>query len=197
MDLKLFGTIFTVGIILVLIQGFASWFDGYLTQDQMVSRGIIGWSFMEHGGMWADVLVISPFVAYLVSRYQFPYVSNRGIMLLAIAIALSLIMGHMYQKGGMLIPEAHTHHGTTTIAGWIHGVFAVAAIWIFAMVYLPGMATPPVSKVDLLVISIMLTPFFYLGVAKFNPRWTFSVTAKLQVLAEIILIWVVAALRII
>lgn len=196
MDWKLFWAILGSGIALVFIQGLASWFDGYLTQAQLAARGITGWSFMEHGGMWADVFIISPLVAYFVSNYQLPYFSKWGLVILAVAVVFSLGMGYLYQQGGMVTPEAHTHDGTTTVAGWIHGVYAVAAIWICAMVYIPGLASPPISKADIIGLSMLLIPFFYSGVAKFSERWVFETPAQWQVGASTAIIWAITIARI-
>ena len=195
MDWKLFWMILVLGVALVIIQGVSSWFDGYFTQAQMRSRGITnGWAFIEHGGMWADVFVISPIVAYAVSNYKLDYFSKWGLLILAIAVVVSLAMGYMYQKNGVATPEAHTHDGITTFAGWIHGLFAVAAIWIVAMVFL-NLTTPSVSRTDIIVFSLLLTPFFYLGVAKFSERWTFDPNAKWQVAIEIVGLWLLTGVR--
>jgi hypothetical protein len=150
---------------------------------------------MEHGGMWADVFVISPIVAYVVSKYQIDYFSKWGLVVLAFAIVISLAALYAYQKGGITTPEAHTHDDTTTIAGWIHAVFAVAAIWICAMVYL-NLTTTPMSQRDIIVVSVLLTPFFFLGIAKFSERWVFSSTAKWQVAIEVVVLWAIAGIRI-
>ena len=51
----------TLGVAIVLAQAVASWFDGYLTQAQMHSRGIAhGWSFLEHGGRAAAHAATGP-----------------------------------------------------------------------------------------------------------------------------------------
>lgn len=195
MNWRLFWTVLGTGIVLVVVQGVSSWFDGYLTQAQMHSSRIRnGWSFMEHGGIWADMFVISPIAAYAVSRYQLAYFSRPGLVILAASVVLSLAAGYMYQQGGITTPEAHTHHGVTTVAGWIHSLFVVAAIWVCGMVYL-NLTSPPMSKPDIIVISVLLTPFFFLGVAKFSDRWMFSTRAKWQVAIEIVGLWAVTGVR--
>jgi len=195
-DWKLFWLTLAVGVLFVIVQGIAAWSDGYLTQTQMRSHGVTnGWSFFEHGGMWADVFVISPIVAYSVSNYKLDYFSKGGLTLFAIALVVSLAMGYMYQRGGITTREAHTHDGITPLAGWIHGIYAVAAIWVSAMVFL-NFTTPSVSRVDIIVISILLTPFFYLGIVKFSERWVFSPAVQWQVAIEIIGLWALAGIRI-
>ncbi len=195
MDWKLFLYVFSAGVVLVFVQGISSWFDGYLTQAYMRSHGVTnGWSFMEHGGMWSDVFIISPVVAYIVSKYDVEYFSQWGLIILGVALVVSLAMGAMYQKNGITIPEAHTHDGTTTLAGWIHGLFAVAAIWTCALFYL-NLVSPSVLKFDVLVISLLLTPFFFLGVVKFSDRWTFDTIAQWQVAFETAGLWAIASYR--
>ncbi len=195
MDWKIFLAILLVGVALVVVQGIAAWLDGYLTQAQMQSRGVTnGWSFMEHGGMWADVFVISPMVAYFMGKYRMDWSSAWSFVILAIALAASLALGYMYQEGGKVTPEAHTHDGTTTVAGWIHGLFAVAVIWTFGVVYF-GLTNPPVSKFDIVMMSLLLTPFFFLGAAKFSKRWTLETQGKMQVGGGIALVWALAAAR--
>ena len=194
-DWAVFAVVLMTGIWLVLLQGAFSSVDGYLTQAQMRYRHGIknGWSFMEHGGMWADVFIVTPIVAWVGSKYKLDFSWGR-LVLLGGAMVVVLIGVHYYELGGRVTPEAHTHHGKTTVAGWIHAVFAVAAIWICAMVYL-NLTMPPVTKLDVIMISILLTPFFYLGVAKFSSRWVFAPAVKWQVAIEIIGLWLVTGVR--
>jgi hypothetical protein len=194
-DWTIFCIVYGVGVLLVVLQGIASWKDGYFSQLQLYSRAKRNsWAFIEHGGMWSDVFVISPIVAFAVSKYQLHYFSTWGLVILFVAIVLSLAMGELYKAGGAITPEAHTHDGKTTVAGWIHGIFAVAAIWIVSMVYI-GLTTPAVSKTDIIVFSILLTPFSYLGSAKFNKRWKFDKFAKRQCAVVLIAIWAITFLR--
>ncbi|HET8575224.1 MAG TPA: hypothetical protein VFM02_03595, partial [Candidatus Paceibacterota bacterium] len=172
MNLQVFWSIWILGIALVILQGFFAYRDGYFTQRQMrCTHGIVsGWAFIEHGGMWADVFIVSPLVAFIVSRYDFNYTAWYSWVLLIADIALSIFAGRAYAEAGKKTPEAHTHHGKTTVAGWIHGFFAVVGIWIVALFFLTP-ARPPVSVTDLLIVAGILTPFFVLGIMKFNRRW--------------------------
>jgi hypothetical protein len=195
MDLVVFVSVLTAGIALVALQGVLSWADGFLTRDQMRSRGVTtGWSFFEHGGMWADVFFISPILAYLLARYGFSYASQWGLLTLACAAALAFVMGHLYRRNGLKMPEAHTHDGRTTPAGWVHGAFAIFALWTFALFYLKQ--TSPLPSVrDVLSISILLIPFTFLGVAKFNSSWRLSSRDRWQVAVEIAGLAVIAAVH--
>lgn len=201
MDWNVFFSLLAAGIWLVVIQGIFAWIDWYLTQEQLHARGVTsGWSFLQHGGMWADLFIISPIVAYTASRYELQYFDPGALFLLASAIMLTLIMGVIYQRNGMITPEAHTHDGKTTIAGWIHGFFAVVAIWICGMLFF-GMTKSPVSHYDLIAMAVLLTLFFDLGVRKFSVpaygrNWFYDTPTRLQVLFEIAALWAVTFARI-
>jgi hypothetical protein len=195
MDLVVLISVLAAGIALVALQGLLSWIDGYLTQDQMRSRGVAtGWSFFEHGGMWADAFLISPILAYLLATYRFPYASKWGLVTLACAGALTFVMGHVYRRNGLKMPEAHTHDGRTTPAGWVHGAFAVFAFWTFALFYLKQTSPPP-SVRDVLAISILLIPFTFLGLAKFNSSWRLSSRDRWQITIEIAALALLAAVH--
>jgi hypothetical protein len=193
-DWDRFLLILGIGIALVVVQGISSWFDGYLTPAQLRSRGIVGWSFMQHGGMWSDVFIISPVVAYIVSKYNLEYTSWRGILMLLGMAAFVLLCIEFWRRGGIATPEAHTHDGKTTLTGWVHGFFFLAAFWTCAQLYL-NLTEPLATKWDIVFISILLTPFFYLGAAKFSHRWVFDATAKWIVGTEVIVLWGLTALR--
>lgn len=115
-------------------------------------------------------------------------------MLIA-SIGVVLAMGSLYQINSITgEPEAHAHNGRTTVAGWIHGVFAVPALWVISTTYF-GLTKPTVSRIDLTAISVVLTPFLYLGVMKFNKRWKLDRFAKRQVAILAIVLWLVTILR--
>src|SRR5262245_36825061 len=141
-----FALVLALGLATVAAQGIASWFDGYLTQAQMQAQGVTnGWSFLEHGGMWADALIISPILAYILAKYTLRYMTSEGAAIFVAALLATMALGYLYQQSGLHTPEAHTHDGKTTLAGILHGVFATFAIWTFALVYLK-LSTPAVSK---------------------------------------------------
>lgn len=193
----MFWLVLLVGIALVIFQGILSHFDGYFTQAQMQARGIMnGYSFMEHGGMWADVFVISPMIAYLTTRYRFGYTAWWGWLILIVALAITIGSAPIYNKIGLMHPVAHSHDGHTTVAGWIHAVFAIAALWIAGMFYFMPIV-PQATTQDILIISGLLTPFFFLGMVDFNRNWVFMNGAKIQLAVEIMILWIVAWIKIV
>ena len=193
---EVFWLVVGTGLGLVAAQGAASWLDGRWSQAQLRSLGVTNsYSFWEHGGMWMDVFIITPFVACAVSKYELDYSSWQGEAALLISGAVTLVLIELYRRGGMVMGDHCTHDGRTTLAGWIHGLFAFGAIWVCAEIYL-GLTTPVVSKQDVILFSALLSPFFYLGVAKFSERWVFGVAEKLQVIGGIALVWMIAAFHI-
>lgn len=189
MDWRCFWAVWALGISAVLAQGIAAWVDGFLTQAQVSARGIAnGWSFVEHGGMWADALLIAPLLGFVLGSWKVHYASRTGLVTFVAALFACIIFGYIYQENGVVAPEAHAHDGQTTVAGLIHGVFAIFALWTLCLVYL-GATTPDVSLRPLVFISCALTPFCFLGVMKLSARWTFDRTAAIQVAAELALIW--------
>ena len=193
-----FWTILALGEFIVALQGIAAVLDGFLTRAQMlwVHNTVKGYSFMEHGGMWADAFIVTPLLAYLMSNYNFAYSSTGSVAFLVAAFALwALLAAKMYAPLGAAMPEAHAHDGYVTVAGWIHVLYAAVATWIIALAYLPGMAEPQVSSADIIIVSAALSFWTYLGVAKFSGYWTFDTFAKIQVGGEIALIWCLAAWR--
>lgn len=193
MDWKIFWTILIVGILLVVLQGVASWYDSYFSQEQIMRVHHIdnATSFLQHGGMWSDVLIISPIVAYVASKYSFDYSSWEAIALFGCVFVFALVMGEMYRHGGVIHPEAHTHDGYTTFAGRIHGLFAIIALWVCVEVYF-GWTTPVVSKTDILIISVPLTLFIPLGVKKFGVPFDSAAWWQMRILIPalwILTIW--------
>jgi hypothetical protein len=188
--------IMAVSVLIVFAQAVAAENDGYFSRAQMEALGHKGYSFLQHGGMWADVTIIPFTIGWIVSHYHFNYIAWYSWLAFGAAAFVTLGVAMMYQKGSVNTPEAHAHDGKTTIAGWIHVLYAMVAMWIYFLFYFTP-ATPRVIPRDLILISIFMTPFFYLGVKKFNPSWKMTKQDKIQVIAMPAVIWVVAIIRIV
>ena len=190
----MFFLILSMGLALVALQGWLSFNDGYLTRDQMLARGIsYGYPFTEHGGMTADVFIISPLVAYLVSHYRLPYASIGSLLAFVISLATVLSLGKMYASNSYGTPEAHVHQGRTTPAGWVHGLFALLGLWVCVLFYT---ITPHVEGRELIGVSAVLTIFFPLGAMKFAHRWKWDASSVTQVAIGVSVLWMATAIRI-
>jgi hypothetical protein len=194
MNWNLFFKVWCVGALFVIAQGVASYADGFFSQRQMLQKGIVGYSFVQHGGMWADFFLLSSMIALLVSCYDLHYFSKWSLTILFLAVIIPLIAGIFYRQMGSVIPEAHTHNGITTIAGRIHGVYAVLAIWVIILfVFTPVSPRPSVQH--LIMLASALTLVFIFGVIKFNPMWKCSKEAAWQVIVATCSVWAIVGVK--
>lgn len=190
MDWSVFGAVFSAGILLVIVQGECSNYDGYFTRSQMLWEHQLekGNSFLQHGGMWSDVFVITPLVAYITGLNHLPYRSPWSLTFLGVDLAFWWIASRYFKS--LPLPEAHNHDGRITVAGWIHLGFAVIAMWILALFYF---SHPPMR--ELVVVSIILTPFFFLGIWKIDKDWRWNPVAVWVTIGGPVLVWSVVVWR--
>ncbi|MES2436626.1 MAG: hypothetical protein V4519_01325 [Patescibacteria group bacterium] len=184
-----------IGLGLVLLQAVCAYLDGFLTQAQMRRRGIMnGYSFMEHGGMWADVFVITPLVAFIMGNYKLPFYTGPGIITMMFLMFGAIGLGMLFSRQALEHPEAHTHDGQTTAAGWVHGLYAVFGLSVCVLFYLFPVV-PQISTRDLLIVSSILTLFFPLGMMKFSKQWKPDRNFWIFLSIEVVALWSVTLVR--
>ena len=193
-EIDAFISVWCIGILLILLQAIFASKDGYLTKTQMREKGLRGYSFFQHGGIWANVFITSPIISRVLTHYSVSLDSFWVWIILVFTIIFTIVMGVKYAKDSHDAPEAHAHNGKTTIAGWIYGLYSVLGIWCILLFYL-GQLKPTIEKEELVFMAILLSFFFVLGVIKFSPKWKFSASAKWQVFIEILILWVVTYLK--
>jgi hypothetical protein len=192
----MFFKIMVLGGFLVFLQGAFAYRDRYFNQYQMRGQGIHnGYSFLQQGAMWADICVIPPIVGFILSKYRLPFTSFWGIALGVIAAVITGLMVRQYAAASRTIPEAHAQGGRTSVTGWIHALYAWFAIWIFGLIYL-SKTVPTVSTYDLLFVSGLMIPFFFLGIVKFSCNWEFKKHDQFQVAGLTIFILGMTAIKI-
>jgi len=190
----IFFEVLGLELLLILAQFIASRIDGYATKKQMEERGVRGYSFMQHGGMWASLFIISPLVAYLVQKYSFEYMQFGGLVLFVLSFWAWFILAVLvYAPASKNIPEAHVHDGHVTVAGYILIIFGTLITWVIVMAY-KGLTTIPVSNNDIIITSVLLTLWAYFGQVKFSSLWCFGVQEKMSFYMLGIAIWVSAGL---
>lgn len=129
--------VFWIGYSLIALQVLCAIEDHYFNQSQLRRMGVYhAYSLMQHGGFWCDVFLVTPIAAYVAKNYQLAYLSWWSFLIFAAVVAFVMIAGYFYVKIGDAIPVPYAHDGKTPLAGWVHGIFAVAALWIIGMFYL-------------------------------------------------------------
>lgn len=197
-----FMEVVVTGLILIGFQVLLAALDGYWLQIQVRRRGVNGYSLMEHGGFWGDIFIVIPIVAYITSRYHPAYLSWYSAVIFALASGIIGAAGYGYAKKGeekmpeVMLPDSYVHDGRMTDAGWVHLLFAAVTLYILLMFYFTPLR-PKAARHDILGISLLLTPFFFLGICKFTRRWKLSPLAQIQVTIQLVVLWAITGYRLI
>jgi len=198
----MFSTTFFViaglSLLPIMAQWIAAYYDGYFNQRQIreYGKGKHAFAIIEHGGLWADIFCISLALGLIISGYELGYRKWWSLCLLVVSVILTYLPVRGYEKAAITVPEAHTHDGITTAAGWIHMVYASVVMWVLILFYLTT-TTPKVSPRDLLIVTSLMTIWAPLGVIKFNPQWKWVRANTIQVGAEIAIFWAITITRIV
>lgn len=151
----------------VLIEGFLSWQDGWLTYGQMRTQGIEqGIFFLGHPGMWMDFFVVNPLLAVMVAKYGEQWTWRQGSVIAVLAIALSAGMHYQYSLDKF--PTAFGHNGLPP-TGTVHFVYMAAVFVIVALFYT---CTTHSSRAFVLVASGLLLVHVVIGVYVPLKLWT-------------------------
>ena len=154
---------------MVILQVLYAWCDEFLTPAQMRRGGIReGLPFMAHGGMWGDLIFISPLVAIIYAT-DGPEWSSVNVMTAMIGGGVASIVMHETYKRGEL-PEAHVQFGCLTTAGLIHRWYMAIALAVLGLYYIRAPYTPWTWSVSaLLVLHTIAGTHVVLGLIQ--PRW--------------------------
>jgi hypothetical protein len=101
---------------LVALQTWLAYQDHFLTVSKMQGRGVnFGLPFAYHFGMWGDIFIVSPLVAYVTGRYSSRWRLHRMLLSLALGIAAVVAMSRSYTLPDF--QEAHAQGHRLTPAG--------------------------------------------------------------------------------
>lgn len=160
--MSLFWSVFSLSLLLVVLQALCAWRDNMFSVSQMetfhADRGV---PFVAHSGMWADVSLLTPLMAWMVAKYSGTWSPPAMGVAFGAGVALSFVMHLTYIAGGRIFPEAHTHDGYLTAAGWIHLCYMAAG---FALIALFFLATPHPERADVYVMYFFLVIHVIFGV---------------------------------
>lgn len=172
-----------------------AWIDGWLYPSQTdIGLNIHGqdyqdYALVQHGGLWASVLLISWWTAYLADSYHPVFLSTSGLAaaLVAVTVAGLMVLAYSYQSArssdGLFVD------GKTMMAGRFFLVFTSLVIWVMLMVYF-GRTAIQVSRGDLLLSSSILSLFFLLGNVKFSEGWKWRTRDTVQAGSLIAFTWI-------
>lgn len=144
----------------MLLQGYASWREGFLTPSQMQAHGIVhGLPFVAHTGMWSDVALFAPLMATIMNSYARHWTASRWSAALAFGLVASAIMHWGFYVHGSL-PGVHVLNGALTSAGIVHFIYMAVGIAVVALFYT---ATANLGRAVVKGLSILLIVHVMIG----------------------------------
>lgn len=193
-EFEKFLSVWIFGIIVVSLEAICAYRDGYLTQAQMHDSGLKGYSLFENAGIICDFIIISPAVAWICAHYTILGTRNNLIILL-LALVSTIEMSLVYVDIGIRKPEALSHDGYLTLAGWIHSIYLFFSILFFLLFYV-GDIRPKFTRGELKLMLVIMTVFIPLSVMKFNPNWEWDTIGIYQVSILLSLVWIISTYKI-
>ncbi|MCX6715891.1 MAG: hypothetical protein NT077_02615 [Candidatus Taylorbacteria bacterium] len=141
-----------------------------------------GLPFIAHGGMWGDLLIITPLMGVIVSTYGGGWTLPQVLSCVALGMIVSVAMHLSYLQG--TFPESHIDQriineadgrrvqDTLSGAGRIHVVYMAAML---AIIFLFYFASKSVSVPDAINAQLLLSVHIIMGthipLGLWNPKW--------------------------
>jgi hypothetical protein len=132
-------------------------------------RGIMfGLPFLWHGGMWGDVFIISPVVAWIVGEFWTTWSWPSLIVCGLAGFTVSNLMHDLYRLS--VWPEAHVEGRELTDVGYVHHGYMSIAFAVLFEYYLKSVTVGGLSTMwlisALLVVHVAVGNHLLLGLAK-------------------------------
>lgn len=157
----MFFLVFLAFVAPVALQGLFARQDEFLTPGQVTQWGRKGLPFVCHGGMWSDVIVFAPVMAFIISNHGAEWDEDWIMAAYVVGLVASYAMHqYVYVPLGKQIPEAHTHDGGLTNAGALHLLYMSAGIAVLGLFYLD---TPALKAAEVWTVSGLLLVHFVIG----------------------------------
>lgn len=125
-----------VSIVWVLLEGWLAYRNGMLTPMQMLAKhpGRRGLPFIAHGGMWGDIILLSPLAGFAVGTHGGDWTLVQIVIMFVIGMMLSVTMHLTYVR--TKFPDSLAWEGEgVTAAGWLHVVYMGVAFAIIGLLY--------------------------------------------------------------
>ena len=161
------------GLVMVGAQVLCANNDSFLTVQQMQARGFKnGLPLMWHAGIWGDFVILTPLLAYIVARYADQWYRADIIISLAIGIVAIIGFGFMWINGAKHgLPEAHTHGGHMTGAGFFHAIYFVVAIAVILLVFFHTEISQKAASVIAVILGIHVVYGTHIMLGLIAPPW--------------------------
>lgn len=185
---------FVATVLAVMISGVVSILDGTFT-NQRVTMG-----FLNHGGMWGDLLIMSVAVGFVAPGIK----TSRTCFLASLLSALAITVFAHAQWARLFLKDGVTGHMFPTHMtgvwyldmsgpGWMH-VAVMAGLLTSMIMY----ASSPVTPQVVLIVSILVT--VHVCLATLQPGWYCTGTLWSwrhfgPLFVFVSLIWSIAALK--
>ncbi len=164
----LFWLVLAISVAGVMLQALFAYVDEFFWPSQMLRKVSRGLPFIAHGGMWGDVLIISPILAFIVERYSPGWSWGKIGTAILVGLIASFVMHETYKAGTII--EAHVQRGHLTDAGWMHLLYMAAAFAVLGLYFLDAEYTPYMWLVSvLLIIHTVVGNHVVLGLVQ--PDW--------------------------
>jgi hypothetical protein len=157
---------------LVLLEAFmcveyrAAYRDGYARKEQVLMLPNVPTKYLTfegHGGMWGDMIVMPPIVAYLLATHaaSWPLLGFAAIFLVSALSGAWLALPLM--DDSKKVPSALMRDGYFPLAGAMHYLFYAVALAICAAYYL---LTPQaaLSATEMVIVSVLIMAHWAAGV---------------------------------
>ena len=151
-----------LSICVVFIEAILTYADGMFLPSQMVRRYPVGFPFIANGGMWGDLLLLSPALC-LIGRYAADWSGWEIVLALTVGMVVSFLMHDLVYLRGKF-PDSLAGGGRPiSKAGWVHVFYFGAALAAIILFYFYSHAAP----VDVIIIGILL--FLHIVIANHVP----------------------------
>jgi hypothetical protein len=119
------------GFIWILVVGMFAYRDGMLTPHQMVLKHPSqprGLPFIWHGGMWADMFILTPIIGFIVMKYGDSWSVGQWGSMLALWLVFSIVMFWTYILNKT--PDCLAWSAGISIAGRLHFLYIVGICFL-------------------------------------------------------------------
>jgi hypothetical protein len=183
-----------ISVAAVVVSAIAAWLE-----DSWAKRPGLDMGFVNHGGMWGDLVLLPIANAVIV-----PHLTAGAWIAIALAItAIASVWVHVHWYRGKNVSHSPEHmwpcrpHGSCfrdlSWAGWLHVLYVIGELTL-----LIGFLLHPAPPATVLIVAAIFT--IHVPIGLLQPRW--FVTRQIASLRQqpllvpcLAALWVVAALK--